>query len=422
MKAYLLPVSGIGYLLDSDGKLLKIDSEGFISECIETIEAINREISESHRCIFLEHENPSNVILELSREHICETVDSLILAVFSASVSCGTKALLLSEIEEKMQHPDFESSRVFRRFYSIPFPRLEFLKEVILICESSGFPTVELHLRNLIDSQPAIKMLNETWNDIPERAFTKNRGKAVVFESLVERGISKAICWLLQNSKFTHSSLVRALSEHNYFVPPGETWVSLWASLKSSSVGQTVKLRQSTSKRAVNGGLGKVYLSDSGSGLRVFASVPIEPQEVIVYLTGRIINFEDSVDLPGGEHSVQIGRDVYVDPLSPVRHMNHSCNPNSGFVDEIRLVAIRRILPGEEICYDYSTTMLERFWELDCQCGFKECRGSIRDFDLLPPARQSYYLQLGVVQNFIVEELRLNQDSDLTERFLRRAS
>jgi len=149
----------------------------------------------------------------------------------------------------------------------------------------------------------------------------------------------------------------------------------------------------------------KIYVSDSALGLGVFAKVPIEPRETIFYLTGKLIRFDEAAAATHGEYSIQIGIDSYVDPYSPARYLNHSCVPNSGFVDEIRLIALRQINPGEEIRFDYSTTMLERYWELDCSCGVSQCRQRIKDFDLLPIALQTHYLRLGIVQDFIVNEI-----------------
>lgn len=149
----------------------------------------------------------------------------------------------------------------------------------------------------------------------------------------------------------------------------------------------------------------KIYISESTLGRGVFARVPIHPKETIFYLTGKVIDFDEAVALPHEAYVIQVGIDRYIDPYSPAKFLNHSCNPNSGFVDEIRLIATRAILPGEEIRFDYSTTMRERHWELDCHCGSPQCRQRIRDFDLLPVALQTYYLKLGIVQNFIVEEI-----------------
>jgi len=147
----------------------------------------------------------------------------------------------------------------------------------------------------------------------------------------------------------------------------------------------------------------KFQVSDSRFGLGVFAMVPIEPGEFILYVAGKLINFASS-RLPGGEYAVQIGRDTYIDPIYPSRFLNHSCSPNAGLVDDIRLVALRQIIPGEEICFDYSTSMLERHWELECQCASPGCRGTIQDFDLLPSTLRNRYLSLGVVQSFILTE------------------
>ena len=58
-----------------------------------------------------------------------------------------------------------------------------------------------------------------------------------------------------------------------------------------------------------------------------------------------------------------------------------------------------------EIVFDYSTTMLERHWELDCGCKSQHCRLRIRDFDLIPATLQRHYLSLGIVQSFIVSAL-----------------
>ncbi len=149
----------------------------------------------------------------------------------------------------------------------------------------------------------------------------------------------------------------------------------------------------------------KVYIGESATGRGVFAKTHIQPRETLFYLTGRLISFDEAVSIPQGEYSVQIGIDRYVDPWSPARYLNHSCTPNAGFVDEIRLIALGPIEPGEEIRFDYSTTMLERCWELDCACQSPRCRGRIQDFDLLPIALQTHYLRLGIVQNFIVEEI-----------------
>ena len=148
----------------------------------------------------------------------------------------------------------------------------------------------------------------------------------------------------------------------------------------------------------------KVYVGNASVGRGVLARVPIEPRETILFVTGPLVSFSESMLLPDeGVNTIQIGQDAYVDPLFPSRFLNHSCEPNAGLIDETCLIALRQINPGEEIRYDYSTALLERFWTLECRCGSRNCRSVVGDFDQLPKKAQQDYLRFGVVQNFIVE-------------------
>jgi len=90
---------------------------------------------------------------------------------------------------------------------------------------------------------------------------------------------------------------------------------------------------------------------------------------------------------------------------------NHPCNPNSGLKiqnGKAILVAIKNIKSGEEITWDYSTTMNEDDWEMDCVCGSKNCRGRIRDFKYLPENVQQKYINLRIVPKYILENLKRN--------------
>ena len=50
--------------------------------------------------------------------------------------------------------------------------------------------------------------------------------------------------------------------------------------------------------------------------------------------------------------------------------INHSCEPNAGFTTGVPvLYALRDIEPSEEIGWDYSTSLSEPGWTLDCCCG-----------------------------------------------------
>ena len=59
-------------------------------------------------------------------------------------------------------------------------------------------------------------------------------------------------------------------------------------------------------------------------------------------------------------------------------YWNHSCDPNTWFVDNStkRMTARRDIPVGEEITYDYATSETEESQhKFECNCGSKECRG-----------------------------------------------
>jgi hypothetical protein len=145
-------------------------------------------------------------------------------------------------------------------------------------------------------------------------------------------------------------------------------------------------------------------------GRGLFATRPFRPGDLILRLAGPRFDRNDPIHLTeAGANLLQTGRRSYILLLPPGVFANHSCDPNAGIVANRRLVAIRPIAAGEEIRYDYSTTMDEDFWTMACRCGAAGCRGVVTDFRLLPSELKQRYLALGVVQRFIAhkEERRL---------------
>jgi hypothetical protein len=87
--------------------------------------------------------------------------------------------------------------------------------------------------------------------------------------------------------------------------------------------------------------------------------------------------------------ALQAGPDLWLcsDGSPPDDFLNHSCDPNAGFLDgELILHALRDIGAGEEICWDYSTSISEPGWRTDCQCGSPRCRGGDRPWGELAAA------------------------------------
>ena len=149
----------------------------------------------------------------------------------------------------------------------------------------------------------------------------------------------------------------------------------------------------------------KLTLGESDIGVGIFANDVVRAGTVLAYLSGRIALFEDLVQQPlEGENAIQIGPGLYVEPGFPMRFINHSCSPNAGINKDLALIAIEHIPEGDEVRIDYSTTMYERFFTMPCECKAENCRGLIRDFDLLPKNLQNHYTKLGVVQSFILKE------------------
>ena|SRR4030095_11069928 len=149
----------------------------------------------------------------------------------------------------------------------------------------------------------------------------------------------------------------------------------------------------------------KIGRSRFGKGL--FATRHIPKGTIITKLKrGVPFHFQDTLVMGNKEsHSLQIGPEEYIMCPTPFVFSNHSCDPNGGLDMNLEMVALRDIEPGEEICWDYSTSMMERSWEMNCQCGSPLCRGTVRDFDFLPMHVQSKYLQLQIVLPFIQEML-----------------
>ena len=84
--------------------------------------------------------------------------------------------------------------------------------------------------------------------------------------------------------------------------------------------------------------------------------------------------------------------------------VNHSCDPNAGlrFTDDgVYLVAIRAIAPGEEVTWDYSTTLAESNWHMICQCRAANCRRVIGNFATIDADRQQFYRSRNLVAPYL---------------------
>jgi hypothetical protein len=156
--------------------------------------------------------------------------------------------------------------------------------------------------------------------------------------------------------------------------------------------------------------LAYIYVAQCKLDQGLFAGRDFAEGELIFQFTGPVIDFSDTVAKGDKQsHPLQIGPTEYIDIAAPCVFINHSCEPNAGIRDTCDVYALREIRQDEEIQFDYSTTMSENSWTMQCLCGTPSCRGIIGDFHDLSENLQHRYLSMKIVQPFIVEEWHSRQ-------------
>lgn len=123
--------------------------------------------------------------------------------------------------------------------------------------------------------------------------------------------------------------------------------------------------------------------AEKGRGL--FATRPIAAGTRILQMQGWLAR---GSELQDEWLAMQVGEDLWLcshgDSFDDCG--NHSCDPNAGFTNgEPVLCALRDIAAGEEITWDYSTSLSEPDWSLECRCGAANCRGIVRPWGELSP-------------------------------------
>lgn len=161
----------------------------------------------------------------------------------------------------------------------------------------------------------------------------------------------------------------------------------------------------------------KLKIIKSGiEGNGILAVKKIKKNQTIYYFTGERITFDEAVRRANDRSDISsdflyINADECIDLDILPKMANHSCNPNSYIKGEIQLIAMRDIQKGEEITFDYSTTMdydHERIkkagiapWTCKCNCRSPNCRGIIDEFKTLPPETQEFYIKNKYLPDFI---------------------
>lgn len=120
------------------------------------------------------------------------------------------------------------------------------------------------------------------------------------------------------------------------------------------------------------------------TGIGLFAKVNIEKGNLIFTWEG--ILKKGGFPWYVGDRWLQIDDYRWLAPLrnNPGWYINHSCSPNSGLRNSVKIVAMKNIRRGEEVTFDYSTSESENGWYLICHCKKKNCRRIIRSYGSLP--------------------------------------
>lgn len=147
-------------------------------------------------------------------------------------------------------------------------------------------------------------------------------------------------------------------------------------------------------------GLQVKEVGDRGRG--VFAGKRIPPGELVVRFEGPIYNKDECPDF---SEAIQVGVNAWMWSSGGIDDIvNHSCNPNTGLFQisgTTYLMSIKTIEEGDELFFDYSTSMVDEPWDMECYCGDKACRGRIGNFLDMPDSAQQYYAGLGVLPEHV---------------------
>lgn len=132
-----------------------------------------------------------------------------------------------------------------------------------------------------------------------------------------------------------------------------------------------------------------------GSQKELVATKPIKKDEVVWTLDKdqEILTKFERDNLPKDIRKLAFQyKDGYIVVSDNSQYMNHSCDPNTWWINDETLVARRDVKKGEEVTYDYSTADVGDWvasWR--CRCGSKLCRKRITGNDCLKKDFQEKY-------------------------------
>src|SRR5262245_24927974 len=107
-----------------------------------------------------------------------------------------------------------------------------------------------------------------------------------------------------------------------------------------------------------------VFVGQTRIGRGVFAAKSYRRGDTVFAIGGRVVNYERLWEREGSrfaDNCIRFGPETYLDPGDgPAGFLNHSCAPNAAIAKEANrlfVVAAHRIARGDEVLFDYSTTI-----------------------------------------------------------------
>ena len=158
----------------------------------------------------------------------------------------------------------------------------------------------------------------------------------------------------------------------------------------------------------------KVKLKKSSIGQGLFALKKIRKDEVVVdFLTGpgQYLpvggKVEKQLFRAGYDYMIQVDDKQFFaatdqKELEAADYINHSCTPTCGIKDQLKIVAMRLIQPGEEITFDYAMTESSKY-KMRCHCKAANCRGTVTGNDWRRPDLQKRYR--GYFSNYLAKKI-----------------
>lgn len=121
-------------------------------------------------------------------------------------------------------------------------------------------------------------------------------------------------------------------------------------------------------------------------GVGFFAKIAFKAGDIVADYGSKIISVTEAEEIfaNGSDYILQVSNSEFLDlHEEEARFINHSCNPNAAFLKEPgKLIALRDIVPGEEVTFDYSANE-NTYFKMKCLCGETNCRKEIGPYSSL---------------------------------------